>query len=44
LNGPLTGAPVEAHWDHALAPAMSHAGRRIEEELVLDGLLDDLSA
>lgn len=40
----LTGAPVEARWDPTLAPTMSHAGRRIEEELVLDNLLDDLSA
>lgn len=39
---PLTGTPVEARWDSALAPAMSQKGRRIEEELVLDDLLGDL--
>ncbi|GAB2859240.1 hypothetical protein GCM10027200_69520 [Lentzea nigeriaca] len=44
VGRPLTGTPVEARWDPALAPAMSHAGRRIEEELLLDDLLDDLSA
>jgi uncharacterized protein (TIGR02679 family) len=44
VGRPLTGAPVEARWDPALTPAMSRVGRRIEEELVLDDLLDDLSA
>jgi hypothetical protein len=44
VGRPLTGAPVEARWDPALAPAMSHAGHRIEEKHVLDDLLDDLSA
>jgi hypothetical protein len=44
VGRPLTGAPVEACWDPALTSAMSHASRRIEEELVLDDLLDDLSA
>ncbi|WP_245849167.1 TIGR02679 family protein [Lentzea kentuckyensis] len=44
VGRPLTGVPVEARWDPALAPTMSHTGRRIEEELVLDNLLDDLSA
>jgi hypothetical protein len=41
---PLIGKPVEARWDPALAPAMSHGGRRIEEGLVLDDLLSDLEA
>ncbi len=40
----LTGAPVDARWDPALTPAMAHVGRCVEEELVLDDLLDDLSA
>ncbi len=44
VGRPLTGTPVEARWDPALTPAMSHAGHRIEEEHVLDELLDDLSA
>ncbi|MCR3749616.1 TIGR02679 family protein [Lentzea californiensis] len=44
VGRPLTGTPVEARWDAALAPAMSHKSRRIEEELVLDDLLSDLEA
>ncbi len=40
----LTGIRVEARWDPALAHTMSQGGRRIEEELVLDELLNDLSA
>lgn len=40
----LTGTPVEARWDPVLAPTMNHAGRRVEEELVLDDLMTDLSA
>lgn len=44
VGRPLTGAPVEARWDPALAPAMSSSGRRVEEELVLDDLMSDLSA
>lgn len=39
---PLDGAPVEAAWDLHLAPAMAERGVRVEEELVLDDLLDDL--
>jgi uncharacterized protein (TIGR02679 family) len=41
---PLTGVPVTATWDPHLGEAMHSAGRRIEEELVLDGLLADLAA
>ncbi|WP_237048365.1 DUF2399 domain-containing protein [Lentzea guizhouensis] len=40
----LTGAPVDARWDPALTPAMTHTGHCVEEEPVLDDLLDDLSA
>lgn len=38
----ITGAPADATWDEHLRPAISSAGRAIEEELVLDELLDDL--
>ncbi len=41
---PLTGDRIAARWDAALAPAMVHAGARIEEELLLDDLVDDLAA
>ncbi|MCP2198531.1 TIGR02679 family protein [Lentzea flava] len=44
VGRPLTGTPVEARWDPALTTAMHLAGRRVEEELVLDDLLNDLSA
>jgi uncharacterized protein (TIGR02679 family) len=37
---PLSGSPVEARWDSTLARAMRDAGRRIEEELVADELLE----
>ena len=40
---PLTGDPVVARWDVDLAPAMVRAGVRIEEELVLDDLVRDLT-
>lgn len=40
---PLAGSPVDARWDPALAPAMRRAGVRVEEELVLDDLVQDLS-
>lgn len=40
----LVGAPVPASWDPRLSETMRHAGWRIEEELVLDGLLADLAA
>lgn len=39
----LSGAPVEACWDPDLAAAMRRVGRRIEEELVVEGLLSDLA-
>lgn len=41
---PLGGTPVAASWDPRLADAMRRAGRRIEEELVVDELLADLTA
>jgi uncharacterized protein (TIGR02679 family) len=41
---PLVGAPVHASWDPRLSETMRHAGLRIEEELVLEGLLADLTA
>ncbi len=40
----LVGAPVHASWDPRLSETMRRAGQRIEEELVLDGLLADLTA
>jgi uncharacterized protein (TIGR02679 family) len=43
VGRPLTGTPVEARWDPVLTTTMHHAGRRIEEELVLDDLMGDLS-
>ncbi len=39
----LSGAPVEASWDPDLGAAMRRVGRRIEEELVVEGLLGDLA-
>ncbi|MDX8052477.1 DUF2399 domain-containing protein [Lentzea sp. BCCO 10_0798] len=44
VSRPLTGTPVKARRDLALAPAMSHTGRRIEEELALDDFLSDSEA
>ncbi|MGH8775189.1 MAG: TIGR02679 family protein [Jiangellaceae bacterium] len=43
LGRHLTGPPVDATWDPALARAMQAASIRIEEELVLDELIGDLS-
>ncbi|GAB2738640.1 TIGR02679 family protein [Kitasatospora kifunensis] len=40
---PLTGTAADTPWDPSLAPALREAGRRIEEELVLDHLLRDLA-
>ncbi|WP_229890385.1 TIGR02679 family protein [Streptomyces mashuensis] len=40
---PLAGAPAEAPWDPALAPAMAEAGVRVEEEAALGLLLGDLA-
>lgn len=41
---PLGGTPVAASWDPRLSDAMCRTGRRIEEELVVDELLADLTA
>jgi len=38
----LTGTPVRATWDAGLRPALERRGVRVEEELVLADLLDDL--
>lgn len=40
----LTGSPVEADWDPALASALAALGVPVEEEQVLDALLADLAA
>lgn len=40
---PLTGSPIAASWDTDLADVMRTAGKAVEEELVLDTLLNDLS-
>jgi uncharacterized protein (TIGR02679 family) len=42
-TAPLAGAPADSPWDPPLAETVLAAGRRIEEELVLDQLLDDLA-
>ena len=39
----LTGTPVAAAWDPDLAGSMEQLGRRIEEELVADELLEGLA-
>ncbi len=39
----LSGPPVTASWDPALAQAMTTIGRALEEEHVLDQLLSDLA-
>jgi uncharacterized protein (TIGR02679 family) len=39
----LAGEPAATPWDAELAPAMRHRNVRIEEELTLDALLQDLS-
>ncbi len=41
-GGSLTGKPADATWDSELRPALERRGVRIEEELVLPALLDDL--
>ncbi|MBP0456477.1 TIGR02679 family protein [Streptomyces montanisoli] len=41
-SAPLTGPAADSPWDPPLAEAVRAAGRRIEEELVLDHLLLDL--
>jgi uncharacterized protein (TIGR02679 family) len=40
---PLAGEPVATPWDPELACAMKHRNVRIEEELTLDALLQDLN-
>jgi uncharacterized protein (TIGR02679 family) len=40
---PLTGSPTEASWDPVLADTMLTAGRRIEEELVAEELLEEFA-
>ena len=41
--GALVGEPAATPWDLELATAMRHLNLRIEEELTLDALLQDLS-
>ena len=41
--GGLAGEPAATPWDPELAAAMRHRNVRIEEELTLDALLQDLS-
>ncbi len=43
-GGELTGKPAEAIWDTGLRAAMELRGLRIEEELMLPALMDDLRA
>jgi uncharacterized protein (TIGR02679 family) len=43
-GGELTGRPVDAAWDPGLRPALERRGARVEEELVLPVLIDDLRA
>lgn len=40
---PLAPATLEAAWDPILGSALRAAGRRVDEEAVLDRLLDDLT-
>ena len=39
----LTGEPAATPWDPSLADVMRSEGVRVEEELVLDALMSDLS-
>jgi uncharacterized protein (TIGR02679 family) len=43
-GGELTGRPADATWDPGLRPALERRGARVEEELVLPVLIDDLRA
>jgi uncharacterized protein (TIGR02679 family) len=43
-GGELTGRPTEATWDPNLRPALQRRGVRVEEELTLPELIDDLRA
>jgi uncharacterized protein (TIGR02679 family) len=40
----LEGIAVPARWDTTLAPKMAERGYALEEEVVLDTLLEDLTA
>jgi hypothetical protein len=40
----LVGEPASTPWDLELAAAMRHRNLRIEEELTLDSLLQDLGS
>lgn len=40
---PLTGRPAEAPWDPELPQALTELAVRVEEEMVLDSLLSDLT-
>jgi hypothetical protein len=42
-GAPLAPATLEAVWDPNLGSALRAAGRRVDEEAVLDRLLDDLA-
>jgi uncharacterized protein (TIGR02679 family) len=42
-SAPLVGEPIPTPWDPDLSAAMQHRNLRIEEELTLDSLLQDLS-
>ncbi len=42
-RGTLSGRPTAAAWDTDLAPALHRHGVRVEEELVLDELIEDLT-
>ncbi|WP_352231476.1 DUF2399 domain-containing protein [Actinomadura sp. NBRC 104425] len=41
-GGSLSGRAVATPWDPGLGAAMAELGVRVEEELVLSDLLDDL--
>lgn len=43
-GGELTGRPVDATWDRGLRSALEQRGVRVEEELVLPALINDLRA
>ncbi|MGH7910602.1 MAG: TIGR02679 family protein, partial [Candidatus Dormibacteraceae bacterium] len=42
-SSPLLGRPVVATWDGELSVAMREAGRKIEEERVIEELLEDVA-
>ncbi|ABD10463.1 TIGR02679 family protein [Frankia sp. CcI156] len=43
-GGELVGRPVDAAWDPDLRPALEHHAIRVDEELVLAELINDLGA